>query len=72
MPDYDYTCPACGASFASKRELELHRSHDHEKEPDTTVRCRVCGSQFPNQARLELHMEQHHAAQINKDQPAMV
>lgn len=56
-PPPTYTCPHCGATFASQAELDTHIADEH------TFVCPYCGAIFTSQADLDAHIASvHHYA----------
>jgi len=58
-PPTMYTCPYCGATFATEEELYEHIRIEHPEEPPVFA-CPYCGATFTTQAELDAHIETEH------------
>jgi uncharacterized C2H2 Zn-finger protein len=60
-----FRCPACGAEFDTREQLEEHGRQHHGAQPGQStgggLRCPACGAEFPTQERLEEHARREHA-----------
>jgi uncharacterized C2H2 Zn-finger protein len=59
-PPVVYTCPYCGATFATEAEKNYHIQTQHAAPPIYT--CPYCGATFSTQADLNAHIQTQHPA----------
>jgi len=57
-PTIIYTCPYCGAQFASEEELSAHIQAEHPEQPSYI--CPYCGQTFWTALELQQHIELEH------------
>ena len=64
VPPIIYTCPYCGATFATYAELLAHIELEHPEEPppppSPIYTCPYCGATFATYAELLAHIELEH------------
>jgi hypothetical protein len=57
-------CPACGAEFATREELEEHNRQAHQgmqaQEQGGSYPCEACGATFGTGEELEAHARDEH------------
>jgi len=56
-----FTCPHCGATFASQALLDAHIELEH---PSVVYTCPHCGAEFATQAELYAHIATEHPSVI--------
>jgi pyruvate/2-oxoglutarate dehydrogenase complex dihydrolipoamide dehydrogenase (E3) component/uncharacterized C2H2 Zn-finger protein len=60
-----FRCPACGAEFETRAQLEEHGRQHHGAQAGQSAgggfRCPACGAEFPTQESLEEHARREHA-----------
>ena len=58
MPQNQYKCETCGATFNTKDKLNEHHRTMHSQ-----FRCEDCGQTFASEADLEMHIRSAHPQQ---------
>lgn len=53
-----FRCPACGAAFASREQLEQYRREAHPQ--PQRFHCAACGMDFATREQLEEHGRRQH------------
>jgi uncharacterized C2H2 Zn-finger protein len=53
-----FRCPACGADFGSRQQLEQHSREAHPQ--PQRFRCTACGMDFATREQLEEHGRREH------------
>lgn len=65
-PPTVYTCPYCGATFATQQELDDHIAAAHPTPPALPYKCPYCDQSFATREELI-----DHAAAVHLDQPPL-
>lgn len=65
LPPIIYTCPTCGAQFATEAELLAHIEAEHPGEPPVVYyTCAICGATFTTEEELAAHIAAEHPEEI--------
>ncbi|MBA7699821.1 hypothetical protein ES703_108524 [subsurface metagenome] len=59
-PPIVFTCPHCGAEFATEGELLAHIELEHPEVPPVVFICPSCGAEFATEGELLAHIELEH------------